>query len=131
MAQLTMIQAITNALDNALEKDENTLIFGQDVGLNGGVFRTTQGLQAKYGEERVFDTPLAESGIGGLAVGLAFENFRPIPEIQFFGFVFETMDAIVDQMARTRYLVRCQLPFAPLLVAAFMPQNLIRIVLKV
>jgi len=103
MAELTMIQAITNALDNALEKDENTLIFGQDVGLNGGVFRATQGLQAKYGEERVFDTPLAESGIGGLAVGLAFEKFRPIPEIQFFGFVFETMDAIADQMARTRY----------------------------
>lgn len=103
MAQLTMIQAITNALDQALEKDETTLIFGQDVGLNGGVFRATQGLQAKYGEERVFDTPLAESGIGGLAVGLAFQKFRPIPELQFFGFVFETMDAIADQMARTRY----------------------------
>lgn len=103
MAQLTMIQAITNALDNALEKDENTLIFGQDVGLNGGVFRATQGLQAKYGEERVFDTPLAESAIGGLAIGLAFENFRPIPEIQFFGFIFEVMDGIAGQMSRTRY----------------------------
>ena len=103
MAQLTMIQAITNALDNALEKDENTLIFGQDVGLNGGVFRATQGLQAKYGEARVFDTPLAESAIGGLAIGLAFENFRPIPEIQFFGFVFEMMDGIAGQMSRTRF----------------------------
>lgn len=103
MAQLTMIQAITNALDNALEKHDNTLIFGQDVGLNGGVFRATQGLQAKYGEERVFDTPLAESGIGGLAVGLAFQGFRPLPEIQFFGFMYETMDAIAGQMARTRF----------------------------
>ncbi len=103
MAQLTMIQAITNALDMALERDENTLIFGEDVGVNGGVFRATEGLQAKYGEERVFDTPLAESGIGGLAIGLALEKFRPIPEIQFFGFIFEVMDSVVAQMARTRY----------------------------
>lgn len=103
MAELTMIQAITNALDNALERDENTLIFGEDVGKNGGVFRATQGLQAKYGEERVFDTPLAESGIGGLAIGLALEGFRPIPEIQFFGFVFEVMDSIAGQMSRIRY----------------------------
>lgn len=103
MAQLTMIQAITDALDVALERDENTLIFGEDVGKNGGVFRATDGLQAKHGTDRVFDTPLAESGIGGLAIGLALEKFRPIPEIQFFGFVFEVMDSIVAQMARTRY----------------------------
>lgn len=103
MANLTMIQAITQALDMALERDENTIIFGEDVGVNGGVFRATEGLQAKYGEDRVFDTPLAESGIGGLAVGLALEDFRPIPEIQFFGFVFEVMDSIVVQMARMRY----------------------------
>ena len=103
MAKLTMIQAITNALDNALEKDENTLIFGEDVGLNGGVFRATEGLQAKFGEDRVFDTPLAESAIGGLAIGLALEDYRPIPEIQFSGFFFEVMDSIAAQMARTRY----------------------------
>ncbi|QIK70506.1 alpha-ketoacid dehydrogenase subunit beta [Erysipelothrix sp. HDW6C] len=103
MAQLTMIQAITEALDIALERDENTLIFGEDVGKNGGVFRATDGLQEKHGEDRVFDTPLAESGIGGLAIGLALEKFRPIPEVQFFGFVFEVMDSIVAQMARTRY----------------------------
>ena len=103
MAQLTMIQAITQALDMALERDENTLIFGEDVGVNGGVFRATEGLQEKYGEDRVFDTPLAESGIGGLAIGLALEKFRPIPEIQFFGFIFEVMDSVVAQMARTRY----------------------------
>lgn len=103
MAQLTMVQAITQALEQALERDENTLIFGEDVGKNGGVFRATDGLQDKFGSDRVFDTPLAESGIGGLAIGLALENYRPIPEIQFFGFVFEVMDSIVAQMARTRY----------------------------
>lgn len=103
MANLTMVQAITDALDVALERDENTLIFGEDVGVNGGVFRATEGLQAKHGEDRVFDTPLAESGIGGLAIGLALEKFRPIPEIQFFGFVFEVMDSVVTQMARTRF----------------------------
>lgn len=103
MAQKTMIQAITDALALELGKDENVLIFGEDVGNNGGVFRATEGLQATYGEDRVFDTPLAESGIGGLAVGLALEGFRPVPEIQFFGFVFEVMDSIVGQAARTRY----------------------------
>lgn len=103
MAQMTMIQAITNALDIELGNDDRTLVFGEDVGANGGVFRATEGLQEKFGEDRVFNTPLAESGIGGLAVGLTFENFRPIMEIQFFGFVFEVMDSIVGQAARTRY----------------------------
>ncbi|RGW12982.1 alpha-ketoacid dehydrogenase subunit beta [Enterococcus asini] len=103
MAQKTMIQAITDALALEMEKDQDILVFGEDVGKNGGVFRATEGLQEKFGEDRVFDTPLAESGIGGLAFGLALESFRPVPEIQFFGFVFETMDEIVGQMARTRY----------------------------
>ncbi|MBL1229486.1 alpha-ketoacid dehydrogenase subunit beta [Enterococcus sp. BWB1-3] len=103
MAQKTMIQAITDALALELENDENVLVFGEDVGKNGGVFRATEGLQEKFGEDRVFDTPLAESGIGGLAFGLALEGYRPVPEIQFFGFIFETMDAVVAQMARTRY----------------------------
>jgi len=103
MAQLTMIQAITDALAIELENDPNVLVFGEDVGKNGGVFRATQGLQEKFGEDRVFDTPLAESGIGGLAFGLALEGFRPVAEIQFFGFVFEVMDTVVAQAARTRY----------------------------
>lgn len=103
MAQKTMIQAITDALAHELESDPNVLIFGEDVGKNGGVFRATQGLQERFGEDRVFDTPLAESGIGGLAFGLAMEGFRPVPEIQFFGFIFEVMDSVVGQMARTRY----------------------------
>jgi pyruvate dehydrogenase E1 component beta subunit len=103
MAQLTMIQAITDALRTELKNDENVLVFGEDVGVNGGVFRATEGLHKEFGEERVFDTPLAESGIGGLAIGLALEGFRPVPEIQFFGFVYEVMDSIAAQMARYRF----------------------------
>ncbi len=103
MAQMTMIQAITEALRTELKNDENVLVFGEDVGLNGGVFRATEGLQKEFGEDRVFDTPLAESGIGGLAVGLSLEGFRPVPEIQFFGFVYEVMDSVSGQMARYRY----------------------------
>ncbi|WP_204552150.1 alpha-ketoacid dehydrogenase subunit beta [Bacillus ectoiniformans] len=103
MAQMTMIQAITDALRTELKNDENVLVFGEDVGVNGGVFRATEGLQKEFGEDRVFDTPLAESGIGGLAVGLALEGFRPVPEIQFFGFVFEVMDSVSGQLARMRY----------------------------
>jgi pyruvate dehydrogenase E1 component beta subunit len=103
MAQMTMIQAITDALRTELRNDPNVLIFGEDVGLNGGVFRATEGLQKEFGEDRVFDTPLAESGIGGLASGLVLQGFRPVPEIQFFGFVFEVFDQIAGQMARLRY----------------------------
>lgn len=98
-----MIQAITDALAVELEKDKDVLVFGEDVGLNGGVFRATADLQDKFGEEQVFDTPLAESGIMGLSFGLALEGYRAVPEIQFFGFVFEAMDEIVGQIARTRY----------------------------
>ena len=82
MSEKTIAQAVTEALDYKLKTDEKTLIFGEDVGVNGGVFRITDGLQAKYGDKRVLDTPLAESGILGLAIGLAAEGFRPIPEIQ-------------------------------------------------
>jgi pyruvate dehydrogenase E1 component beta subunit len=103
MAQMTMIQAITDALRIELRNDPNVLVFGEDVGVNGGVFRATEGLQAEFGEDRVFDTPLAESGIGGLAIGLALQGYRPVPEIQFFGFVYEVMDSISGQMARMRY----------------------------
>ncbi|RXT07848.1 alpha-ketoacid dehydrogenase subunit beta [Ammoniphilus sp. CFH 90114] len=103
MAQMTMIQAITDAMRVELERDPNVLLFGEDVGLNGGVFRATDGLQKQFGEDRVFDTPLAESGIGGLAVGLTLQGFRPIAEIQFFGFVFEVFDSVAAQAARMRY----------------------------
>lgn len=103
MAQMTMIQAINNALQNELKRDEDVLLFGEDVGVNGGVFRATEGLQKEFGEDRVFDTPLAESGIGGLALGLTLEGYRPVMEIQFFGFVFEVMDSIAGQIARHRF----------------------------
>jgi pyruvate dehydrogenase E1 component beta subunit len=103
MAQMTMIQAITDAMRVELERDENVLLFGEDVGHVGGVFRATEGLQKQFGEERVFDTPLAESGIAGLAVGLGTQGFRPIAEIQFIGFTFEAMDQICSQAARLRY----------------------------
>lgn len=103
MANMTYIEAITDALDIALERDAKTLIFGEDVGKNGGVFRATDGLQAKYGEDRVFNTPLAESGIGGLSIGLAATGWRPIMEIQFYGFIFEVIDSIAGQMARNRF----------------------------
>lgn len=100
---MTMIQAITDALRTEMRNDPNVLVFGEDVGVNGGVFRATEGLQQEFGEDRVFDTPLAESGIGGLAIGLSLQGFRPVPEIQFFGFVYEVMDSISGQMARMRY----------------------------
>lgn len=100
---MTMIQAITDALRCELRDDENVLVYGEDVGVNGGVFRATEGLQKEFGVDRVFDTPLAESGIGGLAVGLSLTGYRSVPEIQFFGFVYEVMDSISGQLARYRY----------------------------
>lgn len=103
MAQITMVQAINNALKTELQNDENVLLFGEDVGVNGGVFRVTEGLQKEFGEDRVFDTPLAESGIGGLALGLSTQGYRPVMEVQFFGFVFEVFDSIAGQIARTRF----------------------------
>lgn len=106
MAQMTMIQAITNALQTELKNDENVVVFGEDVGVNGGVFRATEGLQKEFGEDRVFDTPLAESCIGGLAIGLSLTGFRPVMEIQFFGFVFEVFDSIAAQISRQSFRSR-------------------------
>lgn len=103
MAQMTMIQAIKDAMRVELERDKNVLLFGEDVGNVGGVFRATEGLQKEFGEDRVFDTPLAESAIGGLAVGLGVQGFRPIAEIQFVGFIYEVLDQICVQAARMRY----------------------------
>lgn len=98
-----MIKAITAAMDEEIKRDDKVLVFGEDVGRNGGVFRATDGLQAENGKDRVFDTPLAESGIGGLALGLALQGFRPVPEIQFFGFLYEVMDEIAGQISRERF----------------------------
>ncbi|TCZ77199.1 alpha-ketoacid dehydrogenase subunit beta [Paenibacillus albiflavus] len=103
MAQMNMIQAIKDALRVELERDKNVLIFGEDVGHVGGVFRATEGLQKEFGDHRVFDTPLAESAIGGMAVGLGIQGFRPVAEIQFVGFIYEALDQIAVQAARMRY----------------------------
>lgn len=103
MSKKTYIQAINEAQDMALGHDPKVVIFGEDVGENGGVFRSTDGLQEKYGKDRVFNTPLAESGIGGLAIGLAATGWRPVMEIQFYGFVYEVMDSLAGQMARNRF----------------------------
>lgn len=102
MAEMTMIQAITNAMATELKNDENVLVFGEDVGVNGGVFRATEGLQKEFGEDRVFDTPLAESGLTSMGLGLTLEGYRPVVEIQFFGFLFEAMDGVAGQIARNR-----------------------------
>ncbi len=103
MAVKSYIDAVKEAQDLALEHDKNVLILGEDVGKNGGVFRATDGLQDKYGEHRVFNTPLAESGIGGLAIGLTTQGYRPIMEIQFYGFIYEVLDSLAGQMARNRF----------------------------
>lgn len=103
MAQMKMQEAINDALRVELEKDPDLLIFGEDVGKNGGVFRVTNDLQKQFGEERVFDTPLAESGIAGLALGLGLQGFRSVAEIQFIGFIFEALDTIAVQAPRLRY----------------------------
>lgn len=103
MAQMNMKEAIRDAMRVELKRDPNVLLFGEDVGNVGGVFRATEGLQKEFGEDRVFDTPLAESAIGGMAVGLGIQGFRPIAEIQFVGFIFEALDQILVQAARMRY----------------------------
>ena len=103
MSQKNMVQAIQEALDYKLKDDENVIMYGQDIGANGGVFRVTEGLQDKHGDHRVFDTPLAESGILGMSVGLATEGFRPVPEIQFLGFVLEAMSPVIAQFSRMRF----------------------------
>ncbi|NMP21106.1 transketolase C-terminal domain-containing protein [Sulfobacillus harzensis] len=103
MAKLTMIQAINQALGLAMERDSRVMVLGEDVGKNGGVFRATDGLFEKFGAERVVDTPLAESAIVGSSVGLAIGGMRPVAEIQFFGFIYETMDQIGTQASRIRF----------------------------
>ncbi len=102
MAELTLVQAINLALAQEMEADERVVILGEDVGKNGGVFRVTEGLQERFGEDRVVDTPLAESGIIATAIGLAMNGARPIPEIQFEGFLGPAYDQIVNHAGRYR-----------------------------
>jgi 2-oxoisovalerate dehydrogenase E1 component beta subunit len=109
LAKVTMIEAITMAHAWELQHDPRVIVFGQDVGVNGGVFRATAGLQERFGKERVQDTPLAESMIAGMAVGMAAQGMRPVAEIQFMGFMYPAIDQIVNHMARMRYRTRGRL----------------------
>jgi pyruvate dehydrogenase E1 component beta subunit len=102
MPEITMAKALNASLRKALEDDPKVLIMGEDVGRLGGVFRITDGLQKDFGDSRVFDTPLAESGIVGTAIGLALRGYRPVCEIQFDGFVYPAFDQIVSQLAKFR-----------------------------
>lgn len=110
MATLNLIQSINNAIDNALEKNDKVVVYGEDVGVEGGVFRATQHLQKKYGVERVFDTPIAESSIVGTAMGMAMNGMKPIVELQFDGFVFAAMNNIATHLARFRNRSRGNYP---------------------
>ena len=106
MTELTLSRALNEGLRRALEDDSKVMIMGEDVGKLGGVFRVTDGLQKDFGEHRVVDTPLAESGIVGTAIGLALRGYRPVCEIQFDGFVFPATDQIVSQLAKMHYRSR-------------------------
>jgi pyruvate dehydrogenase E1 component beta subunit len=103
MARLSMVEAINDALRKKMEQDDRVVVMGEDVGVDGGVFRATVGLIDKFGEERVIDTPLAESGIVGAAIGMAIYGMRPVAEIQFEGFIFKAYDQIYNHVSRMRF----------------------------
>ncbi|TCU24546.1 branched-chain alpha-keto acid dehydrogenase E1 component [Rhizobium azibense] len=103
MARMTMIEAVRSAMDVSMARDDSVVVFGEDVGYFGGVFRCTQGLQAKYGKTRCFDTPISESGIVGTAIGMAAYGLKPCVEIQFADYMYPAYDQITQEAARIRY----------------------------
>jgi 2-oxoisovalerate dehydrogenase E1 component beta subunit len=107
-----MARALNQALRDSLAQDGRTLVLGEDIGKLGGVFRVTDGLQAEFGEQRVFDTPLAESAIAGVSIGLALAGWRPVAEMQFDGFSYPALDQIISHMAKYRYRSRGRQPVA-------------------
>ena len=109
MLDVTLVEAINLALARAMQDDPGTIVLGEDVGRNGGVFRATDGLLGKFGPARVLDTPLAEAGIAGVAIGLAAQGFRPVAEIQFMGFAYTTIDQILNHATRLRTRTRGRL----------------------
>lgn len=113
----TMVQAINDALAVALQADDRVLLFGQDVGVMGGVFRASDGLQQRFGPQRVFDTPLAEAGIVGLGIGLAVGGMRPVAEIQFAGFLYPALDQVLSHLGRYRHRTRSRFSL-PMVVRA-------------
>jgi len=119
MAAITLIEAVNLAMAHELARDKDVVIFGEDVGKNGGVFRATDGLQAKFGEDRVMDTPLAEAMIVGTAIGMAAQGMKPIAEIQFMGFIFPAADHIISHCARMRHRTRGRITLPMVIRAPF------------
>jgi pyruvate dehydrogenase E1 component beta subunit len=119
MSEITLVEAVNLALVRALADDPEVVVFGEDVGVNGGVFRATEGLQARFGEDRVRDTPLAESLIAGMAVGLAAQGLRPVAEIQFMGFIYPALDHLLSHASRLRNRTRGRLSCPMVLRAPF------------
>ncbi len=109
MSDINLVQAVNLALHRAMAEDTRVVVLGEDVGIDGGVFRATDGLFALYGENRVLDAPLAESGIAGVSIGLAAQGFRPVAEIQFTGFAYTCIDQILNHAARLRTRTRGRL----------------------
>ena len=119
MAEVTLIDALTMAMAWELEHDPSVVVLGEDVGVNGGVFRATAGLQKKFGVDRVQDTPLAEGMIAGISIGMAAQGMRPIAEIQFMGFIYPTVDQIINHAGRMRNRTRGRLTCPMVLRAPF------------
>lgn len=119
MAELSMVEAVRYALARAMSEDDKVLVLGEDVGIDGGVFRATEGLQQRFGENRVFDTPLSEALLGGLGVGLGAQGFRPVIEFQFMGFIYPAIDQVVNHVGRLRNRTRGRLSCPIVLRAPF------------
>lgn len=115
--ELDLLQSVNLALARAMERDDDVVLLGEDIAVNGGVFRATDGLLARFGEERVLDTPLAELGIAGFSIGLASQGFKPVAEIQFMGFIYPCIDQIVNHATRLRNRTRGRLT-CPLVLRA-------------
>ncbi|WP_299945532.1 alpha-ketoacid dehydrogenase subunit beta [uncultured Microbulbifer sp.] len=109
MAEITLVQAVTQALAHEMQADPRVIVYGEDVGINGGVFRATEGLQERFGGARVIDTPLAETMIAGIAVGMAAQGLRPVAEFQFMGFIYPALDHILSHASRFRNRTRGRL----------------------
>jgi pyruvate dehydrogenase E1 component beta subunit len=109
MTELSLVQAVNAALKRAMDEDSRVLVLGEDVGIDGGVFRATDGLFNSFGEQRVLDTPLAEASIAGVSIGLAAQGFRPVAEIQFTGFAYACIDQIINHASRLRSRTRGRL----------------------
>ncbi len=119
MPEVSLVEAVNLALAHEMQADESVVVLGEDVGVNGGVFRATAGLQERFGKERVMDTPLAETLIAGMSIGLAAQGLKAVPEIQFMGFIYPTVDQILSHAARLRYRTRGRMTCPMVLRAPF------------